>query len=98
MAAVRTRSEVIPVDSEERCELTELIKTQCAHCRAPRRPHQPQFVEAVFAPTPDKDDVIVATFQAQWPGKCAECGDYFPRNATVSRTRAGDLLHVDCAT
>lgn len=97
MTAMRDRKEVSAVDSEERCELTELIKTQCAHCRSPRRPSVPQFVEAVFASTPDVDDVVVATFQAQYPGKCADCGDYFPRGATISRTRAGDLLHVDCA-
>lgn len=97
MSNVAARRKVDPVTDEKRCELTELYKTECAHCRTPRRAPLPLFVEPTLNAVVDDDDFVVATFSAQYPGRCIECGVYFPRGSWVSRTRDGEMLHQDCA-
>lgn len=83
----------IPMDSPERCGLTELVKDQCAHCRPPR----PEFTEALFDTPREDDDAIVATFPARFGGRCAECDGFFESGDWISRTGSGDYLCSDCA-
>ncbi|HEX2298726.1 MAG TPA: hypothetical protein VHH34_09445, partial [Pseudonocardiaceae bacterium] len=55
---------------EPLCELTELVKLWCAHCRTSRRATLPE------SPIPqDRDEMdVVAHFPARWPGICGQCG------------------------
>lgn len=96
MSSVDTRGMMIDMDSDERCDLTELITTQCAHCRAPVR--HPRFIEALFDTPGDDDDTIVATFPAQYSGRCADCDSRFSGGDWISRTAGGDYLCSGCVT
>ena len=87
------RHDIVPMDSPERCPRTELIRTQCAHCRPP----QLTFVEALFDPPGDEDDVITATFPAQFGGRCMQCDGFFESGEWISRTGTGDYMCSDCA-
>lgn len=85
-----TRDDRIPMDSPERCPHTELIKTQCAHCRVPP---PPEFVEAPFdAP----GDNIAVTFRARYAGQCIECDGFFECDDWISRTATGDYVCMEC--
>lgn len=77
-------TEDIPMDSSERCPLTELIKSQCAHCR--RRPHAPMFMEA---PPPEPTPAF------GWA--CAACETPFEEGDEIFRTAHGARLCTDCA-
>jgi hypothetical protein len=91
-----TRDGVTPMDSEERCELTELIKAQCAHCRTPPRP---RFVEALFdTPGNDDEDAVVAIFTARFDGRCARCDGFFYSGDWISRTAAGNYWCPECTS
>lgn len=86
----------VPMDSDERCFLTELIKTQCAHCRQPSRP---VFAEALFT-TPDSDDEdndVVATFHARYPGWCAACERAIHEGDWIARLGSGAYVCDGCA-
>lgn len=87
-----TRDGIVPMNSPQRCELTELIKTQCAHCR----PRAPRFREPLFDDPFEHD--VVATFVAQYSGRCEECDGLFEVGDWISRTGTGDYLCRDCAT
>lgn len=87
-----TRDAHVPMDSPERCQLTELIKSQCAHCRPPA----PTFTEALFVTSNDDEDAIIATFPARWDGRCAQCDSFFESGDWVSRTRTGNYLCSEC--
>lgn len=87
----------IPMDSPLRCRQTDLIKTQCGHCRPPR----PQFVE-VAAPSflgydAPGDDSIVATFTARFAGRCGHCDEVYGSGDHIARAASGDYLCTDCA-
>lgn len=45
---------------EERCDLTELYVSQCAHCRQ----------------LPDPKPLLGSWLRARYAGRCAECDDY----------------------
>lgn len=88
----------IPMDSPERCERTELIKTQCGHCQ----PARTQFVEVAapeflgFDMPGGDDDTIVATFPARFGGRCGRCDGFFDAGDWIARTSSGDYLCPDC--
>lgn len=62
--------------TDERCERTDLIKTQCAHCLG----HADPVADALefehlrlarYAPDDERSVVISAKF----PGSCTDCGE-----------------------
>ena len=92
-----TRDGAVPLGSPERCELTELIKTQCGHCRGPKRP---RFVEPLFDP-PAIDEYheeeIISSFPARYSGWCARCCGKIQPGDWVSRTTGNSYLCSECA-
>ena len=79
------------IDTEERCERTDLIVSQCAHCR----------------PKPSLDDEIAqhrarllasrrGWFRAQYFGRCAGCGDPYVPDTAIRRTPDGYIAEC-CA-
>lgn len=84
--------DTVPLDSPERCALTELIKTQCAHCR----PKPPPFQPAQFDDPGDDYDAASTTFQAKYSGRCELCDGLFHVGDWISRTSDGDYICCDC--
>lgn len=76
---------------EERCPMSDLYISQCAHCRP--KPPQPRFLEAFF--TGDSDSY---SFAATWPGKCAQCGEWFGPGAWITRAGDNGYLCSDCTS
>jgi len=60
---------------DARCDVTELLVTQCAHCR--RTPDQPQ---------PHPARVLGQQWRAAYPGKCLACGAHFAPGDWIGRT------------
>lgn len=58
------------------CEVTELDRACCAHCRGLPDPGREPMVTVDDPPPPG------ATVRAQWPGKCGGCGDPFPEGCS----------------
>lgn len=82
--------------SEVRC-VHELIEAHCGYCgKASRR--RPTFVE----PAPPVDDAadwdvdIVATFPADFDGRCAWCDQSFTRGAWIAKTSNGKYVCPEC--
>lgn len=67
----------------ERCERTELLVDQCAHCRG--------VTEPVPARTP-----YGPRFTAQWPGFCSCCGDEFASGEKIRADGCGGYLAECC--
>lgn len=70
--------------SEIRCSVTELITSQCAHCR----------------PTPEPDPFDEPSdrgpwFHASYRGECAECGDEFEAGDLIRADGNGGYV-ADC--
>ncbi|WP_214103200.1 hypothetical protein [Acrocarpospora catenulata] len=65
----------------DRCELTELIREQCAHCR-PAPPPEPRLYGRWFA--------------AQFPGDCAGCGERFEEGDEIRWDGEGGYLAECC--
>jgi hypothetical protein len=69
-----------PVD---RCEVTELPKDGCAHCRpAPVRGQMALTVEQLVLAGPP--------FQARFPGVCVGCRGAFEADDTIGRVTEAD--------
>lgn len=80
---------------DERCELTDLITAQCAHCRTPSKP---VFTEALFTVPKDDGNEPVATFPARYAGRCADCDGFFEAGDWISRTGQGEYICDECGT
>lgn len=80
-----------PLDDEERCDLTELFTSQCAHCKQGTR--RPRMVE-LFEPAHHD---VAYRFAAKWPGRCDACEGPFETGSYIARTLDGDYLCGDCA-
>jgi hypothetical protein len=66
----------------ERCERTELLVTDCAHCRGnDQTPNEQAAAER------DQTRQRLASdprwFPAQYPGKCERCGEWFQPGALI---------------
>lgn len=70
--------------SEERCERSDLLASQCAHCRGDVLESEPDFV-------------VVARFPAKYAGVCAACGEPFEVEDRIGRTDDGDYVCEVCA-
>lgn len=66
---------------EPRCERTELLVSQCDHCR-PKPP--------VAKPE------ISYRFNAMYPGRCSICDFGFYEDTRIGRLADGDLACPDC--
>lgn len=73
--------------ADTRCEVTELLADQCAHCR--------RIPDPGTEPEPRRDAV---TITAGYPGKCAVCGDAFPPGTTITADPDGRGWVADCCT
>lgn len=73
-----------------RCDLTELLVEQCAHCRP--APAAPPFM------TPSTADFRPAShsFPARFGGRCAECEGGIVEGDPIRMTDDG-AVHDDCA-
>lgn len=54
----------------ERCDVTDLLAEQCAHCRK--------------LPDPPLRE-LGRPFPAEYDGRCIDCGDWFTAGATIRR-------------
>jgi hypothetical protein len=66
----------------ERCERTELLVDQCAHCRG------------VTEPAPART-VLGPWFPAGYPGWCSGCGQVFGQGDMIRADGCGEYL-ADC--
>ena len=66
-----------------RCDNTDLLVDQCAHCRGLADPEE----EA----RSDRKDLVTSGlwFDAKWPGKCWACGEWFREGAAIRPVDAG---------
>lgn len=78
--------------NEERCERTDLIKSQCSHCRGLDKP------EVKYDRFTDSDGKIQRGFRARFPGWC-EFGDHPIEVDDViqSHPESFSYVHVLCA-
>jgi hypothetical protein len=65
----------------ERCDYSDLIKTECAHCKGYKEP-PPPIVEG-------------PSFVAQYDGFCHECGDRILPGEKIKRS-GENYSHANC--
>jgi hypothetical protein len=66
-----------------RCELTDLLAAECAHCR--RLPDL-DVEERTSSVAPSGGWI-----EARYPGRCAECGEWFDPGAPIRRWADGPI-------
>jgi len=69
--------------ADERCERTDLIKTQCAHCLG----HTDPVADALAAEAPRHYAVDLETPRttvAQYPGRCPQCAEAIHPGDTIT--------------
>jgi hypothetical protein len=76
-----------------RCDITELITTQCAHCR--RLPDVPPLDDELGEIAPDRGPGPV--FLATYPGVCPECSEDIARDSRIREYSRGRYVHEGCA-
>lgn len=64
----------------ERCDLTDLLTDQCAHCK--------NLLDPVEEERKQRRGLLAAGIwrASDYPGKCAECGDWFSVGAAIRRS------------
>lgn len=75
------------MNAELRCELTELLVDQCAHCRDLADPAEEQRLMRQRLATQ-------GWIPADYPGKCGTCGDDYPPGTMIRKPRWGDRRWV----
>lgn len=71
-----------------RCDLTDLLTADCAHCRAPQPPGRHRQTPAPRT----------GWFEARYPGQCRSCGEWFTAGALIARDDdTGGWICEDCA-
>jgi hypothetical protein len=71
------------VDLDEVCDLTELTKAFCAHCRGD-------------GDVPLAELVIVCRFTAQYDGRCCNCDGPYLAGERIGRTEDGGYACGGC--
>lgn len=74
----------------ERCEKTDLLANQCAHCRGLLDPE---------AEIRQSRQALLSTanwFESKWAGKCARCGDWFREGSAIHRVQGYDGYVAEC--
>jgi hypothetical protein len=69
--------------AEARCDVTELLVSQCAHCR---KTPTPKSTPATYGPR----------FDARWSGFCSCCGDEFASGEQIRADGCGGYLAECC--
>lgn len=92
--------------SEPRCELTDLLVSQCSHCRRgrpqpPRRtPEPPPLAEGErrldWSMEVPNTGGVVAVFEAEYHGECADCSDHIYPGDTIGRTEGAEYVCSSC--
>ena len=92
LSAIR-RADQAPADAD-RCEKTELLRRDCAHCR-PKQPRQPRRqAEASPPPRPRRPSF----FEARYGGHCTRCDDeIIPGDSITRNTEGYGYLCQTCA-
>ncbi|WAL67095.1 hypothetical protein ORV05_04725 [Amycolatopsis cynarae] len=70
--------------TKERCELTELLVIECAHCRSP-----------LVAPPPPVTH-RGPTIRASYETDCVECGDRIYEGDEITTCDDGPWIHAEC--
>ena len=78
-----------------RCDLTELLVEQCAHCRLPHAPILPEPSDDQFDEPAEK---VGPWFPARWWGECSGCGERFEKYALIRGDGMGGWLAQCCVT
>ena len=87
--------------SEERCDLTELIKSQCAHCRGVgyNREYTITSGPETWPVEPDEDvyfgDMRAGAY-ARFPGVCPVCGDKITVGEMIEKATDSTWKHRTC--
>lgn len=68
---------------EERCEISDLLPSDCAHCRG---------IKSEL----DFSGKLVAEFPALYAGKCAACDRRYEQDHRIGRTEDGDYICRRC--
>jgi hypothetical protein len=71
----------------DRCEITELLRDQCAHCRPKPEP-------SLFALPSDSD--VGPAIRSAYDGWCHACSESIDSGDMIRRTHDG-WVHEDCA-
>jgi predicted RNA-binding Zn-ribbon protein involved in translation (DUF1610 family) len=74
------------VSGELRCERTELLVEQCAHCRPP-----------VDDQVPDEDIEVVWRGIARYDGQCPGCGGRIREGDPIARTGDNRYVCEECS-
>lgn len=69
--------------SEPRCEKTDLLESQCSHCRG---------LDSL--PTPR----VITRFEAKFTSWCALCGGTIERGDSAAYDADNDVICHDCAS
>lgn len=78
----------------QRCERTELLVDQCAHCKGQQSIEEQASAEALEA----RARLIVTGqwFPAKYAGKCGRCGEPFPEGAAIRSDNNHPLWVAEC--
>lgn len=76
---------------EARCEKTDLLVSQCAHCRP-----APVVREVPFGGVPKIGSNVMIRFTAKFEGQCGECGTHLSAGGEIGRSVDGTYLCRDC--
>lgn len=78
----------------ERCDLTELLVDQCAHCKGNDKTVEEQDTAERLALRARllSGRVGGGWFPSQYAGKCWACSDCFEVGTAIRRTRDGELF------
>lgn len=74
-----------------RCEVTDLLVEQCAHCTVPHKPIPP---DPFTAPA----SKLGRWFTSEYPGECSGCGDRFDGGDRIRSDGEGGWLAGCCGS
>lgn len=92
--------------TQERCERTDLLPSQCAHCKP--NPEGEWLAAAVLSSAashmPEPDAVAVelpstvsTAFRAHYStGRCTTCGEHIIRGEVIRHSGESRYAHVEC--
>ncbi len=84
---------------DDRCPMTDLLRSACAHCRTPRRGTSPQpgSAEAALNPGLYEHAYSPPVFPARYDGRCDACSERIYEGDDICMV-SGYAVHADCVT
>lgn len=82
--------------SEARCDKTDLLVTDCAHCRGNDRTIEEQFT-AEAALRKAAYEAAPGWIISRYPGDCAECGERFEAGEMIYKLLDVGWISTCCA-